>query len=105
MYLFLLLQYIIIIYQNVEEDESPLRKRRRTSTEANNNNTNNNNNNVKVNAVWYWNGDSSKNSQQDIWIQYEDDVCEKIEKVQISGPNVLKRRRCLVLTYHIFIGL
>ncbi len=63
-----------LIYQ-IDEEDSPLRKRRKT-----NNNTNNaNNNNAK--AVWYWNGDSSKNSEQDVWIPYEDDLTEKIEKV------------------------
>lgn len=37
---------------------------------------------TNVKGVWYWNGDSSKNSQQDLWIQYEEDVSNKIEKVR-----------------------
>ncbi len=41
-------------------------------------------------GVWYWNGDSSKNAQQDIWIQYEDDICEKIEKAYAKKQKTMK---------------
>jgi hypothetical protein len=72
----------------VDEEESPLRKRRKTA-ESNNNN-NNSNTNTTVKGVWYWNGDSSKNSQQDIWIQYEDEVSDKIEKAFLKKQKTMK---------------
>lgn len=82
-----LFMFINFCLQIVDEEESPLRKRRKTA-ESNNNN-NNSNTNTTVRGVWYWNGDSSKNSQQDIWIQYEDEVSDKIEKVSLKFETII----------------
>jgi hypothetical protein len=35
---------------------------------------------IKEMVNWFWLGDPKKGSKQDVWVQYADDVAEKLEK-------------------------